>query len=48
MLKRGLTEKSAQEDKALLEKAVTYISYESLSDFGAEHLFNTNLVEFIN
>jgi len=41
-MKKGLAEKSLEEDKALKEKAVTYTQYADLQDFAADHMFHTD------
>mmetsp|Transcript_14508 Transcript_14508/g.22516 ORF Transcript_14508/g.22516 Transcript_14508/m.22516 type:complete len:282 (+) Transcript_14508:56-901(+) len=47
LVEMGQAEKSKEEDEALKQKAVTYVSFEELEDFKDDHLFNTNFDQFI-
>ena len=45
--KKGMPEKSAEEEAKLKEQMVTYISYEELTDFEQEHPFMTGADEYM-
>ena len=45
--KKGMPEKTKEEEEKLKEQAVTYIQYDELTDFEADHPFNTKFSEYI-
>ena len=45
--KKGMPEKTAEEEAKLLEDQVTYIQYEELTDFEADHPFSKDYQQFM-
>ena len=40
--KKGMPEKTKEEEEKLLAEVVEYVQYDELTDFEADHPFNTN------
>ena len=45
--KKGMPEKSAEEEAKLLEDVVTYVQYDEMVDFEADHPFMTGAAQYL-
>ena len=47
ILEKGQSERTIEENEALMKKSVIYVQFEELKDFEDDHLFKTNLTDYM-
>ena len=47
ILEKGQSERTIEENEALMQKSVTDVQFEELKDFEDDHLFKTNLTDYM-